>query len=387
MNRINRDFLLEDKFIEWRLLRTEELDDYWTNFRISNPELSDDIDFAIKEFETIKMNEAHLIEEDKKEILNSILKRKTKASNIKTFIQIISTVAAIIVIGFFISTFTNMHNVRPISYDNTIVGQTLPDEDVYIISNDNKTKLVNNSRLELTENKKAVIKSDTGELQEVNLSEASVNKLIVPFGKRSNITLSDGSRVWVNSGSQLSFPTKFEGDKREIYVDGEVYIEVKEDKNTPFIVNTGSISVQVYGTSFNLTSYSDDEVESIVLVEGQVGVKSKSHKREMMLSPNEKIDISNNTINIEVVNASEYISWTKDILEFEEATMSEILKKVGRYYNIQFENSRDIALNEQTFSGKLFLSNNLDSVMTSLSVLSSTEYERDSNVIHIKKTK
>jgi len=101
--------------------------------------------------------------------------------------------------------------------------------------------------------------------------------------------------------------------------------------------------------------------------------------------PNEKIDISENNIRKEKVDISEYISWKEGILEFRNTPMSEILKKIGRYYNVQFEETPDIPLNKQTCSGKLFLSNNLDSVMTSVSILSSTVYKRENNTIQITK--
>lgn len=384
MDRKKTDFLLEDKFIAWRLLGTDELDNYWETFRNENPELAPDIDRAILEFEALNFDKITLTEAEKREVFNIIYSKIKKRNQLKTFIQATSTIAAIAIIGLFITLFFN-DNTRDLSLaDDTIIGQTLPEEDIYIISGGNKTKLANNSNLELTKDKKAVIIDSTQEAREVELAKTTMNRLVVPYGKRSNITLADGSKVWLNSGTQLDFPSEFVGKKREIHVNGEIYIEVKEDKNKPFVVNSGKIAVQVYGTSFNVTAYEEEEVKSIILVEGKIGVTANGHT-ETFLNPNEKMDLSSNGITKEVVDVSEYISWTRDVLEFDETPISEILRKVGRYYNVQFENSPEIALNEQTCSGKLFLSNNLDSVMTSISVLSSTKYERDNHVIHIRK--
>ncbi|HBK30926.1 MAG TPA: iron dicitrate transport regulator FecR, partial [Porphyromonadaceae bacterium] len=108
-------------------------------------------------------------------------------------------------------------------------------------------------------------------------------------------------------------------------------------------------------------------------------------KQVIDLSPNEKVEKQGGQLSKEEVDVSGYISWTKGIMKFNETTMSDILKKVGRYYNVQFENNSGTALNEKSCSGKLFLSNNLDSVMTSISVLSSTTYKRENNIIHISK--
>ena len=92
-----------------------------------------------------------------------------------------------------------------------------------------------------------------------------MNRIVVPYGKRSNITLADGSKVWLNSGTQLDFPTTFTGSTREINVNGEIYIEVKENKDIPFIVNTNNMSINVYGTSFNVTAYENNSPNSASL--------------------------------------------------------------------------------------------------------------------------
>ena len=384
MDNKKRDFLLEDKFIEWRLLPTEELNSFWEEFRLNNPELIQDLDKAIEEFDAISFETSRLTEREKQEILSIISKKANKRKRIKTFIQATSTIAAIAIIGLFITFLFNNNQNNEYTLDNTIIGQTLPEEDIYIISGDSKTKLANNSNLELTKDKKAIVKDSTQEDKEVVLAKATMNRLVVPYGKRSNIVLSDGSKIWINSGTQLDFPTDFVGNKREIKVNGEIYIEVVNDNKKPFIVNAGKMAIQVYGTSFNVTAYDDEEISSVVLVEGSVGVTTPGYE-STVLSPNEKLDLSSGGISKEVVDVSEYISWTRDVLEFDETPISEVLSKIGRYYNVQFENSPDIRLNEQTCSGKLFLSNNLDSVMISISVLSSTEYERNNNIIHIRK--
>jgi ferric-dicitrate binding protein FerR (iron transport regulator) len=257
------------------------------------------------------------------------------------------------------------------------------EEEVYIISGEHKTNLTNNSELNFTHDKNVVITDSTKSQQELKLATASMNKLVVPFGRRSNLILADGTKVFINSGTKVDFPSKFIGDKREITVNGEVYIEVKKDASKPFIIHTNSMNVEVYGTSFNISDYDDDITKTVVLVEGSIGVKTAG--RETKLKPNRKLEVTNGKITEETVDVSEYICWTKGIMEFNETPVSEILKKVGRYYNVEFENSPDISLNDKTYSGKLFLSNNLDSVMVSISLLSSTKYSREDNIIHISK--
>lgn len=97
------------------------------------------------------------------------------------------------------------------------------------------------------------------------------------------------------------------------------------------------------------------------------------------------VAISSGQLTKSLVDASEYTSWHDGVIKFNRTSLTDVLKKIGRYYNVSFESSSDIALNEKTVSGKLFLSNNLDSVMTTVSVLSSTDYKREDNLIWIRK--
>lgn len=381
-----QNFLLDEDFIEWRLFQSEEQNAHWENFRCDNPHLEQSIEEAIVQFSALKIDQHTLPQTEKQALYSIVMQNINRHKKRRVFLQYVSSIAVVLVIGIVSAIYLNLHKnnslITPLQ-ENTIIGQTLLDEEVYIISGDNKTSLTNNSKLEFTHNENMVITDSAQSKQELKLASASMNKLVVPFGKRSNLILADGTKVWLNSGTQVDFPTKFTGQKREITVNGEIYIEVKEDAQIPFIVRTNNMDIEVYGTSFNVSDYSDDITKTVVLVEGSVGITTAG--KETKLQPNSKLEITNGQITEEKVDVSEYICWTQGVMEFKESPVSEILKKVGRYYNVEFENSPDISLNDKTFSGKLFLSNNLDSVMVSISLLSSTKYERKNNIIHISK--
>lgn len=247
-----------------------------------------------------------------------------------------------------------------------------------------KINIAHKSHIGFTTMGRALITDSTDSSTELLLGMVELNRLVVPYGKRMNLTLSDGTKVWLNSGTQLDFPSEFTKTTREIAVNGEVFIEVAHDPAVPFIVRANNLSVRVLGTSFNMSAYHDDASAVVVLVDGKVEVKTAGNQTAH-LEPNEKLELIDNNIVKEEVSVSEYISWIRGVLEFEDEPISEILKKIGRYYNVQFENSPDMGLRDQVCSGKLFLSNNLDSVMTSVSALSSTVYQRDNNVIRITK--
>ena len=382
----NKDILLDEDFIKWRLFQTEEQNAQWAKYIDENPHLEQSIKEAIVQFNALQMNKRSLPRVEKDTLYANLMLKVKRKKRRKVFLQYVSSVAAVLVIAIISVFYLQQHKSNSLlkSIDNnTIIGQTLMEEEVYIISGEHKTNLTNNSELKFTHDKNVVITDSTKSQQELKLATASMNKLVVPFGRRSNLILADGTKVFINSGTKVDFPTKFIGDKREITVNGEVYIEVKKDTSKPFIIHTNSMNVEVYGTSFNISDYDDDLTKTVVLVEGSIGVKTAG--KETKLQPNRKLEITNGKITEETVDVSEYICWTKGVMEFNETPVSEILKKVGRYYNVEFENSPDISLNDKTYSGKLFLSNNLDSVMVSISLLSSTKYSREDNIIHISK--
>lgn len=382
-----KNFILDDDFIQWRLFQTEELNAKWNDFKNRNPQLSPSLDKAIEDFNALRMNH-HLMNERGKSSLYKLImqevSRNKREKKRKLFLQIASSAAAILIIAALSVIYIEFQKKRSLSntdISNTIVGQTLPEEEIFILSGKQKINITNNANIELTKNAKVVVTDSTQTAQEMELSPSTMNKLVVPFGRRSSLTLADGSRIWINAGSQIDFPSDFKGKTREITVNGEVFIEVKEDRQKPFIVHTSKMDIRVFGTSFNISAYNEDAVKSVVLVEGSISVKSAGI--ETRLLPSEKAELHDGTISKEMVDVAEYISWTKDVLQFNETPVSEILKKIGRYYNVQFENDSEVALNDKTCTGKLFLSNNLDSVMTSISHITSTKYSREKRRIFI----
>lgn len=380
-----KKILLDDKFIQWRLFQTEELDAYWEEFRKKNPHLNNELDQAIEEFKAVRINDIKVESTEKEAVYITILNKveqENKKKRKRVWLQTFTSAAAIITIVVASTLFFNLLNPskdRSIVNDS-ITGQTLPAEDILIISGDSKINLANNANIELTD-KKAVVTDSTENKQELNLAKTTINTLIVPYGKRSSLILADGSRVCVNSGSHINFPTEFKGRTREIEVIGEAYLEIAENKAKPFIVKTRDIDIQVYGTSFNVSAYENDLAQHVVLVEGKVELQSGDLRTCMQ--PNEKVELLDGVFTKQTVDVNEYISWTKDVLIFNETPITEILKKISRYYNVEFENSTNVNLNEKTCTGKLFLSSDLDSVMTSITHITSTTYNRRNNIINI----
>lgn len=383
-NKKDHNFLLDEDFIRWRLFQTEESDEYWNDFLSRNPHLEKALHEAIRQFNAVRINKNQLLEEDKKDVYKTVLWNihRYKRSRL---LRRIGSVAAVLVIGILSVLFITRKGQQDRDLQKEIiVGEALPEEEIVLISGGEKISIAQKSHIGLTGDGKALVTDSTDSRKELLLAREEFNKLIVPYGKRTNLTLSDGTEVWLNSGTQLDFPSEFTGKRREIRVNGEIFIDVAHDPQIPFVVHTQDMDIHVYGTSFNVSAYRDDSKKTVVLVKGKVKIETAG-KRTAELLPNEKIEIMGDDMAKESVNVSEYISWTRGIMEFDGTPISEILKKIGRYYNVQFESSPEITLNNKTCSGKLFLSNNLDSVMSSVSVISSTVYQRENNIIHITK--
>jgi ferric-dicitrate binding protein FerR (iron transport regulator) len=187
-------------------------------------------------------------------------------------------------------------------------------------------------------------------------------QLIVPDGKHTMLTLEDGSEVWVNAGSRLIYPLAFAKEKREIYIDGEIYIHVTPDKKRPFTVKTNRMDVRVYGTSFNVCAYDKDATQEVVLVQGSVSIKTDG--TEQLLSPNQLFVCTDQGNRIEQVNTDDYTLWRYGLYRFNRSTLSSILDRLGRYYGKVLTYDPRVA--SLTFSGKLDMHESLETLLDGL---------------------
>ena len=170
------------------------------------------------------------------------------------------------------------------------------------------------------------------------------NTLTVPYGKRFEIELSDGTTAHLNAGTSIKYPVKFlNGMERQVFITGEAYFKVAKDSLHPFIVNADQLNVKVLGTAFNVQAYSEDNVSEIVLVEGSVALYDDRENQEehTLLKPGYKASFNrkNNQIKTKTVHTNIYTSWMHGELVFRHMTFENILKKLERYYNIDIENN------------------------------------------------
>ncbi|OJV38441.1 MAG: iron dicitrate transport regulator FecR [Bacteroidia bacterium 43-41] len=382
------DFLKDKQFIQWQLAPDEILDAHWKDFIETNPGLNEELQQAIDYLKTTGLNKSTLGETERSRLLNKIqstIERSAKRTKIRRIIQLsVASCAAIILLIIGLNLFLSQEKeIQPSPEQELIVGNLLNNEDIQLITDEESLSFQNDVQVKFDKSGKAKITQGGSEGKAVELTKSKQNTLIVPYGKRSTLTLSDGSKVWLNSGSVLEFPAQFSGKKREIYLtSGEMYIEVAHDKEKPFYVQTGNFNVKVYGTKFNISNYSGS-MQSVVLVEGRVSLRP-TNKQETFLSPNEQAVYSDNGIfNTQKVDVNQFISWKNGYLTFEKTPMTEVLQQIGRYYNLSFDFDQDVNLQKRTCTGKIYLSDNLDNVMTTVGLLSSTKYTKNDNQIFI----
>ncbi len=177
---------------------------------------------------------------------------------------------------------------------------------------------------------------------ETDVQAERLNVLEVPKGGEFNVTLADGTRVWLNAGSKLTYPVAFVGNERRVILWGEGYFEVKKDDTKPFRVEVNGMQVTVLGTSFNLKSFPSDERTTATLLSGKVEVKTLSES--VILEPNQQADliVGENKLEVREVDAEAYRAWTKGQFVFRRERLESILDDVARWYNVTvfYEQSR-----------------------------------------------
>lgn len=179
-------------------------------------------------------------------------------------------------------------------------------------------------------------------------SLVAYNEVTAPYGVVSTLTLPDGSKVWLNAGSSLKYPTVFAEKTREVVMSGEAYFEVHADKEHPFTVNTGILKVTATGTAFNVSSLAKSKEETVTLVSGKVSVTHD--KMVKQLSPGQQLNYEKGTSEMKItdIDPFQYISWKEGILAFRDDPLESVFRKLEQTYHVRFV-VQDTAINQYTY--------------------------------------
>lgn len=163
------------------------------------------------------------------------------------------------------------------------------------------------------------------------------NTMTTPRGREFQLVLSDGTRVWLNAASSITFPTAFSGKERKVNITGEAYFEVAQDSRHPFIVSAGAASITVLGTHFNVMAYADENGVKTTLLEGLVRVSGGD--QQVTIKPGQQASFSarSERIRVTAVDASQSIDWVEGKLSLDNLDVAAIMRKISRWYNVDVE--------------------------------------------------
>lgn len=274
--------------------------------------------------------------------------RKTRTRKFRKISRRAAIFIGLITSGYFYLQYVSQPETLVIS-ENAITLE-LEDGTIQIIEENDTTVVFNkNGNLVSQQNGNQLVYNKTNTIKEL-----VYNTLTVPYGKRFELLLSDGTKAHLNAGSSLRYPVQFlEGMNRKIFISGEAYLDVAKDKNHPFIVNASDLNIRVLGTQFNVHAYPEDNVSEVVLLEGSVGLYSNNEifdiENTTKLTPGHKAIYikSDSDIKIKPAITSVYTAWRNGELVFRNMTFENILKKLERHYDVTIINKNKNLSNKE----------------------------------------
>lgn len=203
--------------------------------------------------------------------------------------------------------------------------------------------------------------------------QVEFNTLSNPRGSKViDITMVDGSHIWLNAGSTLRYPTAFTGSEREVTITGEAYFEVAHDKSKPFLVRKGNMKVQVYGTKFNVNAYDDEENIKVTLLEGSVKVN------ETLIRPGEQAQVSSTIGVTDHINTEAVMAWKNGLFSFDRADIKTVMRQLSRWYNVDIEYTGTVM---QHFGGTIDRSSNVSVVLHKLEETGGAHFRVEGNKV------
>lgn len=338
------DFILDDSFRKYIEKTDSHSIEFWEEWLRNHPEVKDEFTKASDVLQTLISNKKIQVNSSKaalKTLLRSI-ERENKSAVRKIYLTI-ARAAAILIIA------TGL----------VWLG--------YSISNNNKAEV----------------------------TTTAFNEIIVPVGEKSQIVLSDGTHVWINSASRFKYPVDFGQNSREVSLEGEAYFDVTRKGTKEFVVNTADATIHVLGTSFNVKAYPGDKKTQTTVVQGLVRVESRiSGIQPVLIRPDEMavtnaVESDRNTKDsrlkvIEKVNTPAITSWKDQMLVFADETFADIAVKMERWFNTRII-IEDENIKMERYTGKFVHNETVYEVLKAIQLTTPIEYTVKDNVVIIKK--
>lgn len=206
------------------------------------------------------------------------------------------------------------------------------------------------------------------------------SEIHVPYGQMSQLILSDGTEVWLNSGTTIRYPDRFGEKSRSVEVKGEAFFKVAKMAKKPFTVNSTDLKIEVLGTSFNFSAYQEDCFSSVTLVEGKVAVQNNLGQNIVQLKPGQMAtkNRSSNLLNIKEVKTASYSAWTNGKIYFDDERLEQIAFKLERWFNVEISFD-DPILKSKRFTGTILKNKPVDQIMQALELLAPIQFQHQIN--------
>ena len=210
------------------------------------------------------------------------------------------------------------------------------------------------------------------------------NTITTPKGGQWQVILPDGTKVWLNAASSLTYPEYFKGNKREVKLQGEAYFEVAHNKKMPFHVSSKNQDVEVLGTHFNVNAYADESFAKTTLLEGSVKLWQPEKKIAQLLKPDQEAILSSVGVKVSNVDAQDAIAWKDGVFLFNDDHLDVIMKKISRWYDVDVQ-FKDEEMKKELFSGTVSRFAKISQVLRKLEALGGVAFHIEGHKIIVMK--
>lgn len=380
-------------FFKWIFYPTNELNAYWAAYLEHHPEETNTVlEFKSRFEKHLKFANKTLKEEQKIKLAHRIIKQIDRMDHFVkmvdqrkkriVFFKNSMKYAAVALLFFTIGSslvylYMDSRQAAFVVENSALPAPTL--EPMLIIDDKQQIQLNSGaSELDYSNSGEIIFNRDEAVKRQTTGKTPEMNTLIIPYGSRSLITLADGSRVWLNAGSRLIYPSGFVDKRREVFLVGEAFFEVAKNEDQPFFVKTTDVEIKVLGTKFNISAYPEDYSVQTALTEGRVELSRTNAgllEKKIQLSPGKLAYFNKKSreTTIHDVDVEYYSLWTKGLFSFSNTDLNRITRKLERYYNIRFQYDDPFKGSIQ-ITGKLDVTKEKDVVFEYLSNLTGLDF-------------
>lgn len=257
---------------------------------------------------------------------------------------------------------------------------TLGNGKTILLNGGNIGKLAVQGSTTITKNADGQISYQAADNDPAN-NEIVFNTITTPMGGQFRVTLPDGSNVWLNAASSLTYPNRFKGNERHVELHGEAYFEIFKDKSSPFTVTAEDANIKVLGTHFNVMAYKNEPSINTTLLEGSVSLSSKNAHALLVPGQQGAVDNKAQNITLQEVNVEDAVAWKNGYFSFRKQNLAAAMNKIARWYNVEVEYSGNV--NNKFLGGTVSRSENIQELLNYLELTGIAKFKIDGRRIKV----